>query len=224
MKGLSVAGPHLGALLVAAGALFIGGCASNPPDSNQLLGHFTAASSFDVRGLDYDKLAANRSLVTGKACYEVDPKTLAYLRGPKENVMQRAMDNAIRNGQKQGIDGDLLVNVRVEQRTEHRTVGGFFKSEKRRECVFVSGELVELKEPSTPAQTKKATKAPVNQEVAVKPAPAIKPEVVPAKPAPAPVKPAPAPADQATAPSAQGAAKPAEKPVDAPIVNNPSYL
>ncbi len=39
---------------------------------------------------------------TGKACYVVNPGTLAYISGPKDNLIQRAMDDAIRNGQEKG--------------------------------------------------------------------------------------------------------------------------
>ncbi|PKH88997.1 hypothetical protein CXF79_03695 [Colwellia sp. Bg11-28] len=52
--------------------------------------------------------------------------SLAYISGPKDNLLQRAMDNAIRNGQKLGIDGDLLVNTRIERKTEYKETGDDF--------------------------------------------------------------------------------------------------
>ncbi|MBQ0719574.1 MAG: hypothetical protein KBT88_04700 [Gammaproteobacteria bacterium] len=79
----------------------------------------------------------------GKSCYKVNPYSLIYMEGPRDNMIQRAMDEAIRNGQKNGVDGDLLVNARIEKKTEHRKVSIFLTE--RYECIFVSGDLVRIK-------------------------------------------------------------------------------
>jgi hypothetical protein len=122
------------------------GCAQLPPDTQERLGQFTAASSFNVRGLEYEKSSNTVSYATGKSCYQVNMLTLAYISGPKDNLLQRAMDNAIRDGQKSGIDGDLLVNARIERKTEYREIGdGFFKVRERYECIFIEGDLVKIK-------------------------------------------------------------------------------
>jgi hypothetical protein len=77
------------------------------------------------------------------------PQKNKYKKGPKDNLLQRAMDNAIRNGQKLGIDGDLLVNTLIERKTEYKETGDdFFKVRERHECVFVEGDLVTIKSKS----------------------------------------------------------------------------
>ena len=123
--------------------LFTVGCVSFPPDTDERLGQFTAASSFDIRNLDYDKSKNTSAFVVGKSCYRVNSVSLAYEEGPKDNSIQRAMDDAIRNGQVKGIDGDLLVNVRIEKKTEHRQESFFTRH--RYECIFVSGDLVRIR-------------------------------------------------------------------------------
>ena len=123
----------------------LAGCVQMPPDTDERLGQFTAASSFNVRNLQYEKEANTVSYTTGKACYQVNPLTLVYISGPKDNMLQRAMDDAIRNGQEKGVGGDLLVNARIERKTEHKEVGDFFKTQERYECVVVGGDLVKIK-------------------------------------------------------------------------------
>lgn len=64
------------------------GCAQLPPDTQERLGQFTAASSFNVRGLEYEKSANTVSYAIGKSCYQVNMYTLAYMSGPKDNLLQ----------------------------------------------------------------------------------------------------------------------------------------
>ncbi|WP_108650701.1 hypothetical protein [Dongshaea marina] len=120
-------------------------CSSAPPDTHEQLGQFTVASSFDIRNLEYDKTDSSSHHVSGKSCYKVDPETLAHVEGPQDNLLQRAMDRAIRNGQNLGIDGDLLVNVRIEKQTRYKESGLIFTSRERFECIVVSGDLVKVK-------------------------------------------------------------------------------
>jgi len=127
----------------------LSGCVQFPPDTNERLGQFTAASSFNVRNLEYEKEADTVSYTTGKACYQVNLINLSYISGPKDNLLQRAMDEAIRNGQKTGIDGDLLVNARIERKTEYKEKGQFFITKERYECVVVDGDLVKIKKQLT---------------------------------------------------------------------------
>ncbi|EGR0080322.1 hypothetical protein ACUULL_003581 [Vibrio cholerae] len=122
----------------------LSGCAQMPPDTDERLGQFTAASSFNVRNLIYEKANKTSSYTKGKSCYEVNLYTLTYVSGPKDNLLQRAMDDAIRNGQAQGIDGDLLVNARIERKTEYTETGEIFVVKKRFECVVVEGDLVKI--------------------------------------------------------------------------------
>ena len=127
---------------------FLYGCAQIPPDTDERLGQFTAASSFNVRNLNYEKDENTVSFTKGKVCYKVHLHNLMYIEGPRDNLLQRAMDDAIRNGQKNGIDGDLLVNVRIERKTEYKEKGGIgiFKIKERYECTIVEGDLVKIKE------------------------------------------------------------------------------
>jgi len=129
----------LSSLIIAA---VLSGCVT-PPDVNERLGQFTAASSFDIRNLAYEKSQKTTTFVEGKSCYKVNPYSLIYMEGPRDNMIQRAMDEAIRNGQKDGVDGDLLVNARIEKKTEHRKISIFLTE--RYECIFVSGDLVRIK-------------------------------------------------------------------------------
>jgi hypothetical protein len=48
------------------------------------------------------------------------------------------MDEAIHNGQKLGVDGDLLVNVRIDQGWWTILVYG-------QDCIQVEGDLVKIK-------------------------------------------------------------------------------
>jgi predicted peroxiredoxin len=138
-------------------SVIITGCTSHP-DIHESLGDFTAASSFDIRNLNYNKSKNTTIFVTGEACYQVDRRTLIYISGPKNNLIQKAMDDAIRKGQKTGIDGDLLVNVRIEKKTKHKKGLNIFAN-LRYECVYVSGDLVRIEtnktkqDMSTPKQS-----------------------------------------------------------------------
>ena len=114
---------------------------------DQRLGEFTLASTHIVNNLHFKQKDTIKFRVKGEACIEVDPETLEYISGPKDNRMQRAMDDAITKGNEQGFEGDILINVRIENKTL------FLEGEKewwqtsnlrRMECVEVSGELVSL--------------------------------------------------------------------------------
>jgi len=122
------------------------GCTALPADTQVRLGQFTAVSSFNVRNLEYEKSDDTVSYTTGKSCYQVNVVTLEYISGPKDDLLQRAMDSAIREGQKSGIDGDLLVNARIERKTEYkRNTSAFIPTQERYECIFVEGDLVKIK-------------------------------------------------------------------------------
>ena len=93
------------------------------------LGDFTAASSFNVRNLNYDQLAQKR--VKGESCGYI---FLLIRFGEWDRRIQRAMDKAIKAGQKAGVGGDLLVNVRIESKPV--AFGN---------CMVVTGDLVKIK-------------------------------------------------------------------------------
>ena len=85
-----------------------------------------------------------------------------YPRGASssDGRLQEAMDRAIRNGQDQGIDGDLLVNVRIKRQIRYRTKSQMERhlltSESKelaaarvdeQECWVVTGDLVRITGP-----------------------------------------------------------------------------
>ncbi len=100
---------------------------------NYRLGQFTAASSHNVRHLDYN--TPRKSRTTGESCLK---SFLGIQWGDHTDRLQRAMDNAIKNGQNRGIDGDLLVNVRLD-------IGKFNLVVGTSNCYKVEGNLVSLK-------------------------------------------------------------------------------
>ena len=121
------------------------GCAQPPPVDRQL-GLFTLASTQNVSRLNTRPTGKIRYAVKGQSCIEVDPGSLEYISGPRENRIQRAMDAAIANGHDQGFRGDVLINVRVREKTvmlppPKKKIGA---ATRRMECIIVSGELVEL--------------------------------------------------------------------------------
>jgi len=112
---------------------------------DQQLGIFTVASTQNVSQLKYKSIDTIRYQVKGQSCIEVDLQNLAYIKGPQDNRIQRAVDAAIESGHDQGLKGDLLINVRIREKTvilPPRTKSG--ASARRMECIIVNGELVEL--------------------------------------------------------------------------------
>ena len=126
--------------------LTLGACAKSPPLIDRQLGLFTLASTRNVPQLKTKAIGKIRYAVKGQSCVEVDPKSLAYISGPRENRIQRAMDEAIANGHDQGFRGEVLLNVRLWEKTIMLPPPGKAKwaSSRRMECVVVSGELAEL--------------------------------------------------------------------------------
>lgn len=114
----------------------VSGCATVLPSKR--LGYFTVASSFNVRHMEY---GADESVkVSGEDCVR---------RGvtPSDSRIQRAMDAAIRNGQENNVEADLLVNVRIDHTFPVRPVKDqFFKINIPTpfDCIEVSGDLVKL--------------------------------------------------------------------------------
>lgn len=111
--------------------VMLASCAYNP------LGDFTVASTNNVRNLHYDIPDVRDANVTGT-------KSSIFFLGIKltsdQNMIEKAMDEAIEKGRKDGIDGDLLVNVRIE--TKSWAFLGIFFTKYR-----VKGDLVKLKTP-----------------------------------------------------------------------------
>ena len=113
-------------------AMSFSGCATN-------LGQFTVASTHNVRHLDYT--AKDKIEVSGSAC----ARNLFWFLpiSQQDDLLQRAMDNAIRNGQNsfldlgKTVDGDILVNVRITYDTTTLLIYNDL-------CYSVTGDLVKI--------------------------------------------------------------------------------
>lgn len=131
--------------------------------NNERFGQFTVISSYNVRNLNYSVDDQTKVRVEGKDCYIRDTKDQNTT--PRDARLQRALDNAIRNGQEKGIDGDLLVNVRVDKVEKERKkittqeeksfwdrLRGTSKKQENEEyegienCYVVTGDLVKMEE------------------------------------------------------------------------------
>jgi len=110
-------------------AIIISGCATKVR-----YGDFTVASSNNVRNLNYSSEEGTKVSTKGETCIK---NILGISLGDKDARIQRAMDAAIKNGHNSGIDGDLLVNVRIENIANSFVFYGY-------DCVVVSGDLVKI--------------------------------------------------------------------------------
>ena len=102
----------------------------------QRLGQFTAASTQNVRNLNYDIADNSKVKAEGNSCINT---VIFFPIGNYDDRIQRAMDSAIKNGQTKGLDGDLLVNARIDW--VHWYIPLIFGQD----CVNVEGDLVKLK-------------------------------------------------------------------------------
>jgi hypothetical protein len=102
----------------------------------QRLGQFTAASTQNVRNLNYDIADKTKVRAEGDSCINT---VIIIPIGHNDDRIQRAMDDAIKNGQAKGLDGDLLVNARIDW--THWYIPLLFGQN----CVNVQGDLVKLK-------------------------------------------------------------------------------
>jgi hypothetical protein len=98
------------------------------------MGQFTAASTMNVRNLDYSSSNNTLSRTEGNSCIH---SVLLIPIGSADDRIQRAMDDAIKNGRDKGIDGDLLVSVRIDHTTWNAVIYG-------QDCVTVEGDLVSI--------------------------------------------------------------------------------
>jgi len=105
------------------------GCATS-------LGQFTVASSNNVRNLNYTTDEKVRT--SGSACAR---NILGLPISQQDDLLQRAVDDAIHNGQSsifgKEVDGDLLVNVRI---TYEPTTFIIYNDL----CYSVEGDLVKI--------------------------------------------------------------------------------
>ncbi|MDH2918838.1 MAG: hypothetical protein PXX73_06570 [Sideroxydans sp.] len=116
----------ISAIIIAT--LLTSGCSTR-------LGKFTVASSHNVRGLDYSIADKTKQHVTGQSCIH---SVFFIPLGHFDDRIQRAMDEAIASGQTAGLDGDVLVNVRIDHNVWSVILYG-------QNCVSVEGDLVKIK-------------------------------------------------------------------------------
>lgn len=129
-------------LLIIMMSFLLFSCAS-PKHPSYRLGQFTVASSHNVRNLNYSMGESTKTSVIGEDCYNLEEK-----EKPNDARLQRAMDNAIEDGQKKGIDGDLLVNVRIDEVVKDKPTG-FLGLGELHNCMVVTGDLVAIKVTNT---------------------------------------------------------------------------
>lgn len=99
------------------------------------LGQFTAASTMNVRNLDYSIENTTATKTEGETCIHT---VFIFPIGNHGDRIQRAMDNAIQSGRDSGIDGDLLVNARIDMKSWYiPLIYG-------QNCMKVQGDLIHL--------------------------------------------------------------------------------
>ena len=123
-------------LLVLA-SIFIYGCSTAKYPSYRL-GQFTVSSSNNVRNLNYSIEDKTRAKTEGEDCYVIGEEQ------PNDSRLQRAMDNAIQNGRDKEVDGDLLVNVRIDQQVIVKKGGFLNLFNEQHNCMIVKGDLVKI--------------------------------------------------------------------------------
>lgn len=99
------------------------------------LGQFTAASTMNVRNLDYSIEEQSMAKTKGKSCLTY---FLFFPIGDLNDRFEIALDNAIENGRSRGLDGDLLVNTRINHQAWTALLFG-------QDCIKVEGDLVSVK-------------------------------------------------------------------------------
>jgi len=99
------------------------------------LGDFTAVSSHNVRNLKYRIEDRSKSITAGFACAR---NIFGIPINQQDNLLQRAMDNAIRNGHNKGVDGDLIVNARIKANNTTLIIYNDI-------CYEVTGDLIKVK-------------------------------------------------------------------------------
>lgn len=112
--------------LITASALMMSGCAHR-------LGQFTAASSKTVENFRYK--AETKSYIEGEECNKI---YVIIPVGSSDDMIQRAMDNTLEKGRKQGLKGNMLIDVRLD------STSWYIPYIYGESCVKVKGYLVEM--------------------------------------------------------------------------------
>ncbi len=101
---------------------------------SQRMGEFTVASTQNVSNLKTTEPTPS-SHVEGESCIYF----ITFIPfGNFQDRIQEAMDDAIMNGKKKGINGDVLLNTRIYHRHWWALLYG-------QDCWIVEGDLVKVK-------------------------------------------------------------------------------
>jgi len=103
---------------------------------SQHLGQFTIASTNNVRNLHYNIQDKTKVRTDGYSCAR---NIFGIPINQQDDLLQRAMDNTISNGQAKGVDGDALVNVRINS---SNTILIIYNDT----CYEVQGDLIKIKD------------------------------------------------------------------------------
>ena len=116
-------------LTIGLGSMFLmTGC-------TQRLGEFTVSSTQNVKNLETTSPTVNNH-VKGESCIHY---ITIFPVGNFQNRIQEAEDEAIMNGRKAGVEGDLLLNTRIY--VKHWYIPLLYGQD----CVIVEGDLVKVK-------------------------------------------------------------------------------
>jgi hypothetical protein len=96
------------------------------------LGNMTVVSTNNIDGLSADIKAEQRT--KGESCIQ---DVLGFAWGDFQNRLQIATDNAIDNGRKAGLSGDVLVNAKIDVSAWTAVLYG-------KNCLTVEGDLIPL--------------------------------------------------------------------------------
>ena len=99
------------------------------------LGNMTVVSTNNVNGLKTDVTESQRT--QGESCIHT---AFIFPFGDFQNRLQIATDNAIDNGHKAGLKGDVLVNAKID--INHWYIPLIYGQN----CMQVKGDLIEMSE------------------------------------------------------------------------------
>ena len=114
--------------LAATSLLLFTGCSTR-------LGNMTIVSTNNVDGLNAKITSESRTV--GETCIH---NVLIFPFGEFQNRLQIATDNAIDNGHKKGIKGDVLVNAKIN------VSNWYIPLIYSQNCLVVEGDLIPLAE------------------------------------------------------------------------------
>ncbi len=120
---------------IASLPFFITGCVTKAVPTHIRLAELSAVSTVKIKNLEYEK-AETSNLVKGENCKQIYGLVFPYI---EDGMLERAITDAISNGNRRGINGDVLINTKISLASLYRNYDARYK------CVFVEGNLVKVK-------------------------------------------------------------------------------